>query len=199
MTATDEPVKADVARATATEPDAPAAAEPNSTYEFAMRLGKEAEVVIAEVEEIGLLISQAKTEAARHESRRQAGLEKLQMYAERLAVGAGGTPKELADLANQLVTIGRKAALMEAQIDLLEGKKRSGQRLADAIKAHEAAARVLAGLPEGGRGLMSAEDAAAGTPLDIALDHGAPMPPGVSRMILNAQEDMRREIARQMH
>ena len=32
-----------------------------------------------------------------------------------------------------------------------------------------------------------------------AAGSDAPMPPGVSRMILTAQEDMRREIARQMH
>ena len=36
-------------------------------------------------------------------------------------------------------------------------------------------------------------------PLDLSVEQGAPVPPGVSRMILTAQEDMRREIARQMH
>jgi hypothetical protein len=32
-----------------------------------------------------------------------------------------------------------------------------------------------------------------------SVEDGGPMPPGVSRMILTAQEDLRREIARQMH
>jgi two-component system, NarL family, sensor histidine kinase DegS len=180
-------------------PGSPPSGDPSSTAELAVRLGKDAATVMAEVEEIELLINQAKTEAARHESRRQAAMDKLQMAAERLNLGAGGTPKELSDLAIQLVTIGRKSALMEAQVDLLEGKRRSGVRLAEALKAHEVQARVLAGLPDGGRAMLSAEDAAAGTPLDLSVEQGAPVPPGVSRMILNAQEDMRREIARQMH
>jgi hypothetical protein len=79
---------------------------------------------------------------------------------------------------------------MEAQVDLLEGKRKSALRLGETIKAHADEARVVAGLPEGGD---------AGAAGDAGLDEGGPLPPGVSRMILTAQEDMRREIARQMH
>jgi two-component system sensor histidine kinase DegS len=175
------------------------AADPTSGADFAVRLEDEAVVVMAEVEEIELLINQAKTEAARHETRRQAANDKLLMAAEKLSSGAGGTPKELADLASQLVAIGRKSALMEAQIDLLEGKRRSATRLADATRAHAAAARALAGVPAKSSRTKTAEEAAGGMPLDLSIEQGAPMPPGVSRMILTAQEDMRREIARQMH
>jgi Histidine kinase len=117
------------------------------------------------------------------------------MAAEKLAAGSGD-PKEVTELANQLVAIARKAALMEAQIDLLEGKRKSGVRLHEAISGYEAQARVVAGLPPGdedgggdnGKGAASAP-----------VDPDGPLPPGVSRMILTAQEDMRREIARQMH
>jgi two-component system sensor histidine kinase DegS len=181
--------------------DASPAPDPTSGVEFALRLQAEAAAVMAEVEEIELLINQAKTESARHETRRQAANDKLLMAAEKLAAGAGGSPKELTDLANQLVTVGRKAALMEAQVDLLEGKRRSATRLADATRAHAEEARAFVGLPAkaAGHRAKSAEEAAGGTPLDISLEQGAPMPPGVSRMILTAQEDMRREIARQMH
>jgi two-component system, NarL family, sensor histidine kinase DegS len=179
--------------------DAPAADDAASRVDFPTRLEDEATAVMAEVEEIELLINQAKTEAARHETRRQAANEKLLMAGERLAAGSGGTPKELADLANQLVGIARKAALMEAQIDLLEGKRRSATRLADATRAHAAEARAMAGMPASSSRPRTAEEAASGTPLDVSLEEGAPMPPGVSRMILTAQEDMRREIARQMH
>ena len=77
---------------------------------------------------------------------------------------------------------------MEAQVDLLEGKRKSAIRLSEMIKAHADEARVVAGLPD-------AEDVAA----ERSFDDGGPLPPGVSRMILTAQEDMRREIARQMH
>ena len=180
--------------------DAPPDGDAATGVDFAIRLEDEATVVMAEVEEIELLINQAKTEAARHETRRQAANDKLLMAAERLSAGTGGTPKELADLANQLVGIARKAALMEAQIDLLEGKRRSATRLAEATRAHAAEARAIAGMPAPSKSrTKTADDAAAGTPLDVSLEQGAPMPPGVSRMILTAQEDMRREIARQMH
>ena len=88
---------------------------------------------------------------------------------------------------------------MEAQIDLLEGKRKSGVRLHEAITAHAAQARVVAGLPPGAD---DGDAAASGKGADGAtatVDAGGPLPPGVSRMILTAQEDMRREIARQMH
>ena len=119
------------------------------------------------------------------------------MGAERLAAGAGVTPKELTDLANQLVAVARRAALMEAQVDLLEGKRKSAARLHEAIVTHAGQARGLAGMPapaaSGGSNKKGAE------PEQPSIEEGGPMPPGVSRMILTAQEDLRREIARQMH
>ena len=121
------------------------------------------------------------------------------MAAEKVAAGSG-EPKEVNELANQLVTIGRKAALMEAQIDLLEGKRKSGTRLHETISAHAEQARVLAGLPAGaGEAAKHGNGNGKGAPADALLEAGGPLPPGVSRMILTAQEDMRREIARQMH
>ena len=121
------------------------------------------------------------------------------MGAERL--GAGVTPKELAELANQLVAVARRAALMEAQVDLLEGKRKSLARLHEAISLHAEQARSLAGMPDGGisppkqsgGGAMTADGD------QESVEEGGPMPLGVSRMILTAQEDLRREIARQMH
>jgi hypothetical protein len=126
------------------------------------------------------------------------------MGAERLAAGAGVTPKELAELANQLVAVARRAALMEAQVDLLEGKRKSGQRLYEAVNEHAVHARALAGLPDGGAAIgpgtgAGAAGSATGGADQLSVEDGAPMPPGVSRMILTAQEDLRREIARQMH
>jgi two-component system, NarL family, sensor histidine kinase DegS len=180
--------------------DAPPGGPPAFDGDLAALFEEEAAVVMAEVEEIELLINQAKTEASRHETRRQSANEKLLMAAERLEAGAGTTPKELADLANQLVTIGRKSALMEAQLDLLEGKRRSATRLADSIRAHAELARGLAGASATARKrTKTAEEAADGTSLDLSVEQGGRLPPGVSRMILTAQEDMRREIARSMH
>jgi hypothetical protein len=151
----------------------------------------EASSVGNEIEEIDLLVNQARTEAARHESRRAAAAEKLAVAAERLAAGSGGSPKDLAELAGQLVAVARRAALMEAQIDLLEGKRKAAARLHEATLAHGEQVRALAGMP------------AHGTP----ADNGSAEPAGgdgamsgsVAQMVLSAQEDLRREIARQMH
>ncbi len=187
-------------------PAAPEAAstEINSAADFAKRLADEAAAVRAEVDEIDLLINQARTEAARHETRRAAAADKLAVSADHLATGGATGAKELADLANQLVTIARKAALMEAQIDLLEGKRKSAHRLAEALSANAERARVVArmpeaGVPAGGAGAGAGPAGPGAVAGIVDLELGGPLPPGVSRMILTAQEDLRREIARQMH
>lgn len=185
--------------------DMPPAAEISSAADLATLLTAEAAALRDEVGEIELLINQAKTEASRHEARRKAAEEKLAIGAERLGTGGNVTPKEVNELANQLVAVARRAALMEAQVDLLEGKRKSAARLHEAIVTHAAQARALAGLPNQGRQEQASGSvkASAGPGLgagdDALLDEAAPMPPGVSRMILTAQEDLRREIARQMH
>jgi hypothetical protein len=118
------------------------------------------------------------------------------MGAEKVAAGSG-EPKDVIELANQLVAIARKAALMEAQIDLLEGKRKSGIRLHETITAHEAQARVVAGLPPVADDASDVDNGKGSAAEPV--DPDGPLPPGVSRMIFTAQEDMRREIARQMH
>jgi len=181
----------------ATSGDAPG--HVTSAADLATRLATEAETVKREVEEIDLLINQAKTEAGRHETRRSAASEKLAMAAERVTAGSGD-PKELTELANQLVAIARKAALMEAQIDLLEGKRKSGARLQETITTYAEEAALVAGLSAGASGgTGNGSGSGIAEAAEASLDASGPLPPGVSRMILNAQEDMRREIARQMH
>ncbi len=167
----------------------PASSEPaSSAEELAGRLYGEAGEVGKEIEEIDLLINQARTEAGRHESRRAAAAEKLAQAADRMAAGGGGNPKELAELATQLVGVARRAALMEAQIDLLEGKRKAAARLNEAIVAHAEQVRTL-----GGSGAIRAGAAdSSGTQGEVA---GSSLP----QLVLSAQEDLRREIARQMH
>ncbi|HLX34634.1 MAG TPA: histidine kinase [Candidatus Limnocylindrales bacterium] len=174
--------------------------------ELTGRLVAEAEAVQSEIDEIELLISQARTEAARHESRRQAASDKLASAAEKLAIAAGGnggTAKEVSDAANTLVNVARKAALMEAQIDLLEGKRKSVGRLHASILEHAASVRALPGGGSAGKsGLDGDGEATTGKQalenLGQMVESGA-MPPAVSRLVLSVQEDLRREIARQMH
>lgn len=179
--------------------------------ELATRLTSEAAAVESEIEEIDLLITQAKTEAARHETRRTAAADKLASAADQLATAAGGSAssKNVADLANQLVNVARKAALMEAQIDLLEGKRKSIGRLRELIQAHADQMRAVAGIessapqppseltPDSGAAKRR-EGARSLDALASIGDDGA-MPPAVRRLVLAAQEDLRREIARQLH
>jgi hypothetical protein len=98
------------------------------------------------------------------------------------------------------MSIGRKAALMEAQIDLLEGKRKSIGRLHQTIDAHAAQVRAVAA--SGGALAGGADGVAIGSrALDSIGDfsEGADIPPAVARIVLSAQEDLRREIARAMH
>jgi hypothetical protein len=99
---------------------------------------------------------------------------------------------------------------MEAQIDLLEGKRKSVARLHASILAHAREVRELAGLPTDGSGAPAAgtggsSGSGSGTSpapnleaLGELVEAGS-MPPAVSRLVLSVQEALRREIARQMH
>jgi signal transduction histidine kinase len=188
------------------------AAPARSAAELAARLREEAQQAQGELEEIDLLVSQARSEAARHESRRKAAADKLAA-----AAGAGG--KELADLATQLVAVARRAALMEAQTDLLDGKRKSIVRLHDALVANADAVAALGAFDglgpaadAAGLTVSGGEAAEAGTngdgrfggsdrTLEALGDfvEGEAIPPAVARIVLSAQEDLRREIARAMH
>jgi two-component system sensor histidine kinase DegS len=163
--------------------------------ELAGRLNEEAERVESEVSEIELLVGQARTEAARHETRRAAVAEKLAQ--------AAANNKDLSDLAKQVVTLSRRAALMEAQIDLLEAKRKALTRLQQTIQEHAVAVGALGVRADtGGPREAAAREASrmsASVGLPDLVTEGMAVPPSVSRLILAAQEDLRREIARSMH
>ena len=125
-----------------------------------------------------MLVTQARTEAGRYETRRAAAAEKV------AALAADATAGDGADANAQLVTLTKRAAVMEAQIDVLEGKQKALRRYRDAV------ARI------------ADEIEAAPEPEESALKESAPAvdaDAGVSRIVLSAQEDLRREIARAMH
>jgi two-component system sensor histidine kinase DegS len=135
----------------------------------------------AELAEIELLVNQARTEAQRHEQKRASAAEKLAGLKE-------SEIAERAELANQLVTLTRRASVMDAQVEVLEGKRKALARYRDGLADYaEALAAVRAD-----------QDAAASGVGDGALD-ATGLPPAMSRIILGAQEDLRREIARAMH
>ena len=164
-------------------PDADLTTPPPSLADLGDRLAGDLTTLDAELAEIELLVTQARAEAARHEGRRAATVTKL------TALGPDGDLQERLDLTTNLVTLSKRSALMDSQVDVLEGKRRALQRYRDAIAVYGETADAVAASsgPSGG-----------GSPFD-GLDPDAPMPAAVSRLLLTAQEDLRREIARAMH
>lgn len=140
-----------------------------------------------------MLVAQARTEAGRHETRRTAAAEKL------AKLDATGAAREAVELANQVVTLTRRAALMDAQLEILEGKKRSSARLKESFSAGAEKVRAIGAGGRSSAGASGAATTASGAgPASMDDDDGA-MAPAVSRLVLAAQEDLRREIARSMH
>ncbi|CAN5604534.1 hypothetical protein BH20CHL7_BH20CHL7_13790 [soil metagenome] len=158
---------------------------------FTTRLEDDLVALDRELGEVDLLIEQARTEAGRHESRRNTAAEKF------AKLTADGDPKERLDLTASLVTLTKRAALMESQVDVLEGKRRALGRYRDTVAAYLAA---VSGLDPATP--LTHEAATDGGALEVAPEvDGEPvaLPAAVSRLVLSAQEDMRRDIARAMH
>ncbi len=142
-----------------------------------------------------MLIGQARLEATRHEQKRAQAADRVAKQdkaapdkkaaskdgASKDGVSRSAEPRSAADTNAQLVALTRRAVLMEAQVDLLEGKRKALARHRAAIADIAEAAGVDAADQE--------REAAAG---EVAATSS-------SRSVLNAQEDLRREIARAMH
>ncbi|HET9520532.1 MAG TPA: histidine kinase [Candidatus Limnocylindrales bacterium] len=162
-------------------------ATPMSIGDLTERVTRDIATLDGELAEIDMLIAQARVEAERHELKRAQTTEKL----------AGMPPSTPAEdtiaISSQLVTLTRRAAVMEAQVEVLEGKR-----------------KVLARFREGLAGVATGLGAAEVGGDDEGVDAGAPegarrnsggdgQTAGLSRIVLSAQEDLRREIARAMH
>lgn len=144
-----------------------------------------------ELGEIDMLTSQATAEAERHEERRSRAEERVTA----LERDPGADARDLREARNQLLTQIRRAALFEAQQQLLEGKQRTLQRFRDRlVRADEDLRSVRASAVRGG-GTGDAGFATALTVRQLA-SAGDTTDPSV---LLRAQEELRREIARQMH
>jgi two-component system sensor histidine kinase DegS len=141
------------------------------------RLADDLLMLDKELGEVDLIISQARTEATRHEARRSAAADKL------AGLTSSTDVTERLDQTTALVGLTKRAALMETQVEVLDGKRRALARYRDAVVSYIAA---LTGVDAGGAGGA-----------DGAGDE--PMPPAVARLLMGAQEDLRREIARAMH
>jgi two-component system, NarL family, sensor histidine kinase DegS len=147
---------------------------------LATRLADDLVTLDKELDEIDLLITQATNEAARHEGKRSIAADKF----ETLTSSSDITNR--LEQATALIAMTKRASLMETQVEVLEGKRRTLARYRDGLADYvEALAAVdpssLVGDASG----------------DVAAD--APMPANVARVLMAAQEDLRREISRAMH
>jgi two-component system, NarL family, sensor histidine kinase DegS len=147
-----------------------------SLTDLERHLDAEAAKLERELSEIELLIQQARTEAARHEQKRA-------QAAERYGVpDPSRQPAQAREQMEQLMTLTKRASLMEAQVDILEGKQKALRRYHDSIRAiGQRMEHVVLGSPGDGG------------------DGASDMAPALTRAILGAQENLRREISRQMH
>ena len=94
--------------------------------DLAGHLAREIKALDSELTEIEMLVAQAQSEATRHEQRRVQTTEKL--------ASAVNLPEaDTAALNTQLVALTRRAAVMEAQVDVLEGKRRTLTRFRDSL------------------------------------------------------------------
>ena len=166
----------------------PATTVPAATLgDLSGRLKDDLLTLDGELREVDQLVTQARAEATRHEARRATAAEKFS------ALTPEGDPKERLDLTSSLVTLTKRAALMESQVDVLDGKRRALARYRDGLVEYLAAMGALDPsmvLPKA----SAADDVPAADD-----DEAAQMPAAVSRLVLSAQEDLRREIARAMH
>jgi two-component system sensor histidine kinase DegS len=159
-------------------------APPGTLAALADELDRQLEGIARELVEIELLVGQARTEAARHEQKRALAADKL------AAIEAKGSLPEITEAGTQLVALTRRAAVMEAQVDVLAGKQKTMGRYRDGLVGIRASVDALAD-GHGETGLApGAND---------EIDPRAALSPAVSRVVLAAQEDLRRDIARAMH
>ena len=168
-----------------TDPESPS--PPASLPEVSARMADEVARLDVELGEVDLLVTQARTEAARHETRRAAIADKVVAASTPDPSGASPDPAAAADLNTQLVLLTKRAALMESQVEVLEGKRRALGRYRDALATYVDELTAFGDVP-----------VTRVSPVVAATEAGG-VPPAVSRLLLDAQEDLRREIARAMH
>jgi two-component system, NarL family, sensor histidine kinase DegS len=171
--------------------------------DLAGRLAEDVARLDRELAELGLLSSQAATEGARHDQRRAAAADRVAALQSSAATDA----TEALEASAGLLALTRRASLMEAQIEVLEGKRKVLQRFRDALASYaDDLQQVAAEGVENGRGDSHEDDAASAVDRGAVPDVGSEAAefepeeaPAVSRIVLAAQEELRREIARAMH
>jgi two-component system, NarL family, sensor histidine kinase DegS len=164
---------------------------------LAARVEHDVAVLDGELVEIDMLIQQATGESERHEAKRAA-------MAARVAAGreTPSDPAGLLEQSAQLLALTRRAIVMESQVDVLNGKVKVLRRYRDAMAGFASQLRMM---PDVGSIPLLSGQGAGGGDVDergtgaAGRAEGVRVSTAVSRMILAAQEDLRRDIARAMH
>jgi two-component system, NarL family, sensor histidine kinase DegS len=153
--------------------------------ELATGLEQDRSTLERELEEIDLLMRQASSEVERHEARRVQAEERVAA----LENDSNADPVAVNEAHAHLLLQSRRQIMMQGQVEVLQGKQRALQRY------YEKLGELVPALGE-----------AAGAPAQLTAGdgHGAsngasPTGSASSRDVMAAQEQMRREIARQMH
>ena len=154
---------------------------PLPLLEIAERARREVDLLTREIGEIELLAQQARTEAAHHETKRSQTVDKVKTTA------GYDAESDDAQRTEQLMALTRRSAIMESQVDILEGKLKVLRRFRESLRRYGS---ELDRASMGGAMPQHTAD---------RLDTSTPLPPAVSRLVLAAQEDLRRDIARAMH
>jgi len=154
---------------------------PVPLLEIAERTRREVDLLSREIAEIELLVQQARSEASRHETKRAQAVDKLKTAA---GYSAGS---DAAEQTEQLLAMSRRSAIMDAQVDILDGKVKILTRYRDSLR------NISSEMDRASMGGAMPQH----TPDKLDMD--TPLPPAVSRLVLAAQEDLRRDIARAMH
>jgi two-component system sensor histidine kinase DegS len=149
----------------------------NALPELAAELERDRSTIERELSEIELLMRQAASEAERHESRRVQAEERVTA----LETDHAGDPAALSEARTQLLSQTRRQTMMQSQVEVLEGKQRALRRFHARIEQIVPVLNDSAAAGIGGIG-----------PGTAAAAQGA-------RDVMAAQDEMRREIARQMH
>jgi two-component system sensor histidine kinase DegS len=162
--------------------------------DLAAALDREVAGLERELSEIELLAGQARSESGRHEQKRAHLADKLAA----LIAAPNADRAEIAEQNAQLVTLTKRFALMDAQIEVLQGKQKVLMRYRDGLANLRGEVAALAGLDPPRAVAEPAGPAAPGASSSApatAADTSASM----DRVLQSALEDLRRDIARAMH
>ena len=141
--------------------------------------------------EIDLLMEQVLVEIERHESRRT----KMETRLSTLETSAAPDPDELTEVRDGLLALTRRELLFDAQRQVLEGKQRVLARFLQRLVEIDNSLSAMGGAPT-----RPAPVASAGL-RPLAAAAGGSGVPGLNQpaMAMRTQEDLRRDIVRQLH